>query len=571
MAWAPTCEQTQAQSELRFQLLRLTLIGTAVAALGWLLGVAGGLLHSPTAPWDGIAVLTLCGGCAWLMRRGQWGLSLAASFYLAGITQPVCLAGQALGVASPVNAAFTLGLVLCGLLIGGWFLSSWTLGYCAWMGALAWGELHGAWGPPDAIHDPVQMLRLLIGWWGLLIATGGAVWLFARNLERSATVAQGQTAALAGTLNAMTTETDLDQLMGRVIGIVAQQLGGKWATLWLHDPPADTMAVHLTFGEGRIYHPAELPTPAARGAVPAVELPIWGEVAGTRRPLVITDIAGDPRIKFKAAALAEGLKTVLYLPLLLGESAIGMLTVNSQERRRYSRADLDLAQALVQQLTLAIQLARLGQSARDAAVLDERNRLAREIHDTLAQGFTGIVVQLEAAEDILGDNPTAARAHLDRARLLARSSLTEARRSVQALRPQALESEDLVHALARAADNLTAGTPTHAEVHIYGPPRPLPPDTESALLRIGQEALTNALRYAAAAHIRLGLTFHPAGVALQVEDDGQGFDPRACTRTPGFGLIGMRERAARLGGTLTVTSRPGAGTTILAEMPTREV
>ena len=261
-------------------------------------------------------------------------------------------------------------------------------------------------------------------------------------------------------------------------------------------------------------------------------------------------------------------KTVLYLPLLLGTTTLGMLTVNSQERRRYSAADLDLAQALVQQLTLAIQLARLGQSARDAAVLDERNRLACEIHDTLAQGFTGIVVQLEAAEDSLDDDPTAARDHLDRARRLARSSLTEARRSVQALRPQALESEDLVHAPARTADNLTAGTPTRAEVHIYGTTRPLAADTESALLRIGQEAVTNALRYAAAPNIRLALTFHPTTIALQVHDDGQGFDPAAPRR--GFGLIGMRERTTRLGGTLTLTSRPGCGTTVLAEVPTRE-
>jgi signal transduction histidine kinase len=248
-----------------------------------------------------------------------------------------------------------------------------------------------------------------------------------------------------------------------------------------------------------------------------------------------------------------------------------MLTLNSQQTRRYTAADLDLAAALMQQLTLALQLARLGDTRREAAVLDERNRLAREIHDTLAQGFTGIVIQLEAAEDTLADDPAAARAHLDRARGLARSSLAEARRSVQALRPLALEETDLVHALARVADTLTAGTSTRAEVHVYGSPRRLPPDVEQDLLRIGQEALTNALRYAAATHISIGLTFAAGSVALRVADDGGGFDPAAPPQGGGFGLVGMGERLARHAGTLTLDTRPGGGTTVVAEIPVREV
>jgi signal transduction histidine kinase len=204
---------------------------------------------------------------------------------------------------------------------------------------------------------------------------------------------------------------------------------------------------------------------------------------------------------------------------------------------------------------------------RQAAVLEERTRMARDLHDTLAQGFAGIVMQLEAAEDALREDPEAAQAHIFRARTLGRESLAEARRSVWELRPQALEQGDLATALARSITQLTAGTSVEAEFSLHGAPRALPPEVEEHLLRIGQEAVSNALIHAQAHSIQVTLTFDPQKVQLCVEDDGQGFDPLRVPGRSGFGLVSMRERAERLGGELTATSQPGQGTKLLVVVP----
>ena len=144
------------QMEWRAQVLRPTLIGTAALALAYLAAGLTGFLISPLYPWDGLGVLALCAVCGALLARG-W-TAAAASWFVAGISQPVFYAGQGYGIASPVNGAFLLGIVVTGLVVGGWFLGMWTAGYCLWMGGLAWGELTGRWTPPGAIHDPIRAM-----------------------------------------------------------------------------------------------------------------------------------------------------------------------------------------------------------------------------------------------------------------------------------------------------------------------------------------------------------------------------------------------------------------------------
>ena len=200
-------------------------------------------------------------------------------------------------------------------------------------------------------------------------------------------------------------------------------------------------------------------------------------------------------------------------------------------------------------------------------VLEERTRIAREIHDTLAQGFTGIVIQLEAAEDALADDPEAAHTHLLRARELARESLAEARRSVWALRPQALERGDLVSALASLAGQLARESSVEIEFSQHGVPPRLSHDMENNLLRLCQEALTNALKHARASSIRAALIFGPQQVELRVEDDGQGFDPSQQPHPHGFGFLSMTERAERMGGQLIIDSQPGQGTRVVVLVP----
>lgn len=200
-------------------------------------------------------------------------------------------------------------------------------------------------------------------------------------------------------------------------------------------------------------------------------------------------------------------------------------------------------------------------------VVEERTRIAREIHDTLAQGFTGIVIQLEAAEDVLAEQPDAARLHILRARTLARESLAEARRSVWALRPLALGADDLAYAFLHLVSKLSEGSETQIGFTLRGVLRPLSQEIEHHLLRIGQEALTNALRHSNAAEIRVTLTCGCDKIELSVEDHGDGFAVDAPIPRRGLGLHGMQERADSLGAKLTVASEPGHGTRVEVVVP----
>jgi signal transduction histidine kinase/ligand-binding sensor domain-containing protein len=207
---------------------------------------------------------------------------------------------------------------------------------------------------------------------------------------------------------------------------------------------------------------------------------------------------------------------------------------------------------------------------RYAAVLQERNRIAREIHDNLAQEILGISVQLEIVARTMGSAPDAARKHLDRARALVRSSVAEARRYVWDLRSQSLDERDLPAALAEMTRRLTAESGVQTQFNVGGTFRPLAPQVENNLLRIGQEAVGNAVRHAQAKTLSVSLEFGAREVRLEVKDDGRGFDPAAYNdggRGGHFGLVGMRERAEQMGGEARVNSTPGAGTEVTVRVP----
>jgi PAS domain S-box-containing protein len=201
--------------------------------------------------------------------------------------------------------------------------------------------------------------------------------------------------------------------------------------------------------------------------------------------------------------------------------------------------------------------------AEAASILEERNRMAREIHDTLAQAFTGILIQVGAATQVLEDEPEATQVHLDTIEDLARLGLTEARRSVTALRPQLLEEGNLSTALDRLVTQMRAATDTTLIYKIQGVAYSLPTEVDNNLLRIGQEALTNAIKYARASEIQIKLTYDDAQCCLRVKDDGQGFAVVTAPPVGGFGLLGMSERAERIGAQLRIESQPGQGTEIV--------
>ena len=208
--------------------------------------------------------------------------------------------------------------------------------------------------------------------------------------------------------------------------------------------------------------------------------------------------------------------------------------------------------------------AQLIAQAREAGIVEERQRLAGEIHDTLAQGLTGIIAQLEAAEHARHHADKWSR-HVAQARALARANLTEARRSVRALRPGQLEQVSLPEAIGTLARTWSQGSMIAADLETTGTVVRAGPGTEAAVFRAAQEALSNVAKHARASKVQITLTYLGDTLLLDVADDGTGFD--ASATTDGYGLVGMRERLSRVGGMLTVESSPGSGTILNASVP----
>lgn len=260
--------------------------------------------------------------------------------------------------------------------------------------------------------------------------------------------------------------------------------------------------------------------------------------------------------------------------------SLGQRSEEQNQARKVMIADLAEANQRLEDMiaeNTGLQ-AQLLTQAREAGVLAERQRMAREIHDTLAQGLTGIITQLEAAER--SGQETERERRLGNVKQLARESLTEARRSVQALRPQALEDARLPEALAGEVARWSATSGVGADVTTTGEPRPLHPEVEVTLLRVAQEALTNVAKHADAAHAGVTLSYMGDVVTLDVRDDGSGFTvngsgcPASRQKTEaadehkgGFGLTAMRQRVNRLAGQLEVESEPGGGTAVSASVP----
>jgi signal transduction histidine kinase len=239
--------------------------------------------------------------------------------------------------------------------------------------------------------------------------------------------------------------------------------------------------------------------------------------------------------------------------MLVAGQAAGVMGIRFTRQRAFRAGEIELAQALANQAMLAIQLTRLSAQSRQSAVVAERNRMARDIHDTLAQGFTSVILQLEAVGEATSQ------------RLAGKAGEHLTRRSVWALRPQTLEEKDLCEALKELIQKMTEGTSVQAHFTVQGEPRELPPEWEENLLRIGQEVLTNVLRHAQATKFNAQLAFDKGEVRLNLRDNGSGFDP--IRRHDGFGLQGMRERVEGLGGQLSIRSAEGEGTTISIALP----
>lgn len=333
------------------------------------------------------------------------------------------------------------------------------------------------------------------------------------------------------------------------------------------------------------------PLPALGALAPGVALwatlvvlhPVWFfAVAGLysllfssldTRPAVLATLALTvllAALQVRAASGPLAPAEVVVLLLLVGTGAavaswlgiwIGRIIGQSMQRQR-----------LIE--TLGATRHQLARAERQAGVLQERQRLASEIHDTLAQGFTSIVMLLEAAEASLPPGAGTAARHLAQARDTARENLAEARRFVEELAPVSLsDGAPLGDALRRVAQRLEDETGIATAASVQGEPPPLPVAAEVTLLRAAQEALANVRKHARAGRVEVVLAYSPDAAELRVTDDGVGFDPVVLARlgtghTGGFGLAGLRRRAERLGGEARVASGPGAGTTVHVRLPT---
>jgi DNA-binding NarL/FixJ family response regulator/signal transduction histidine kinase len=259
----------------------------------------------------------------------------------------------------------------------------------------------------------------------------------------------------------------------------------------------------------------------------------------------------------------------MVVPIQAAQLVLGGLAFISRTPRHYCPEDALLVEPITGLLGLALEHQRLDQEANALAIVEERNRLAREIHDTLAHSLTSIIINLESLKPYAVGRSQADEDVLAETEEMARSALMEARHSVLGLQPTPLQHQSLRAALMSELARLAKRAGLVTQFYIHGIERPLTPDVASALFRVAQEAFHNIEKHAAARHVILGLAFEADVVVLTVEDDGIGFEPDTDVpdQADGFGLVSMAGRARTLGGELLITSHPGHGTAVRAVLP----
>jgi PAS domain S-box-containing protein len=389
-------------------------------------------------------------------------------------------------------------------------------------------------------------------------------------LRASEQVARGQVEALAHSLDVLATAPEPEKFIGQMLSAIGRLLNAESVTLWILDKAADSLVLRSMARGGELAEP-DPDHPFMTDPLFWKQNAIIRELLFTAGPVVCDDLETDPRVNGEWGDYLKrhGTKRFMAVPILMAGEVRGFVGIRHADLTSYRPEEIELTQALAHQVMLAIQLNEFAEQGRRVAVFEERNRMARDIHDTLAQGFTGVIVQLEAAEDAIScGSRKEADAHLHRAGQLARQSLSEARRSVHALRPRALETHNFWDALKGAIKNTTVGTALHTKFAAQGKLPTLPLAWQENLLHIGQEALTNTLKYAHARNFETRLSYKAKQLRLELRDDGVGFQIK--DQNDGVGLTGMRERVEQMGGTLTLKSQRGKGTNIVVVLPCQE-
>lgn len=360
----------------------------------------------------------------------------------------------------------------------------------------------------------------------------------------------------------------LREVAGLIVEIISRRLRLERVGLFLRDSsglilPAALRGISPEFGRSVARMTQRKPLPAR------------GQATGL--PLYSRNVAQDTRFSPEMRALLEreGVGACLMAMLQHREDLRGALVAYPEPDRNLTPLELSAFEAFADMATLGVAISQQMEQGRETATTEERNRLAREMHDTVARSLTALLLQLEMAQASLDQKDLrAAQEMLAPAVEQTRSALQETRRAVQGLAPAALDLLSAAQAVAQEVSSFEARSSINARFVQRGEEERLRPEQELALLRVTQEALENARRHSGAAGVRVGLTYATSGVTLVVEDDGAGFDvqaPRSPGEGGGYGLFGMEERAMLAGGSLEVESTPGWGTQVKMKLPYRRL
>ncbi|GAB4378563.1 MAG: hypothetical protein Kow00121_30710 [Elainellaceae cyanobacterium] len=375
--------------------------------------------------------------------------------------------------------------------------------------------------------------------------------------------------ALKKSLDTLATNPDIDRFIGQLLSAIAIQFKAPVVEYWRNDSK-QTLSLEMLHWQQQIYERSQVvnlfPQHPGAGEYLVPETFLNGVLPSQRyHPLYIPDLAASALANMVGWYEQQGIQQLLSLPMTLGNESIGAIAIYLYADQRFTTEAQELAQALTHQATLAIQLTRLAEEAKQFALIQERAFTAREIHDTLAQDFGGILMQLQAVDRHYSLKPEKAQGHITQARNLARRGLAEARSSIWMLSQEGEVYSNLSQGLQQLVEQIANGSETQTTITITGIPYSLSPIQGMNLLRIAQESLNNALRHAHAQTISLLLAYAPDKLHLQIIDDGIGFTlPSPGT---GFGLRSMQQRADSIGAQFNVQSQLGQGATVVVLLP----
>jgi signal transduction histidine kinase len=365
--------------------------------------------------------------------------------------------------------------------------------------------------------------------------------------------------AMSDALLSVAAERSVASILQRLVHAARELAGARYAALGVPDD-AGAFAEFITSGMSDKLIATMGPLPRTHG--------LLGAMLEAEQPYRTRDLHADPRFKGWWPRAHPDMRSFLGVPIVARSGVIGAFYLTEKlEAPEFDEDDEKVIVMLAAHAATTIENARLFERSRELSIVEERNRLARELHDSVSQKLFGLVLSAEAAGTLLERDRDEARAELHRLRELAQEAMEELRSLVFELRPPALESEGLAIALRKHVDVLRRVYRREIHVDVTGTPRRAP-DLEREVFRIAQEALQNALRHANAARLDVELAAVDGRLLLTVRDDGIGFDPQAAgVRSRRLGLTSMEERAEALGGTFAIESRAGKGTTVRLEVP----